>query len=213
MRGESFSELFAGVDGFRGDRLYAIGNAAAPATFPYLTGREQPSMLLYRAVFDNPAVRVTTPSGEVLAVDDARLLALLGKGIATSDLSLLHSPKGMPDCAPISLCSLATVCQLGEDLSMNLDFRRFRANIYADMGEAFAEEQFVGRTLHIGEQVRIAVTERDQRCKMITLDPETGVAEPAVMKYIAQARQSRVGVYCAVLAEGMVRVGDTIRVG
>ena len=34
-----------------GDRLYAFRSSAAPKGFPYLTGREQEKMLLYRPVF------------------------------------------------------------------------------------------------------------------------------------------------------------------
>jgi uncharacterized protein len=48
MRGEELSEAFVGFAGTYGDRLFAFRTAARPTGFPYLTGREQPKMLLYR---------------------------------------------------------------------------------------------------------------------------------------------------------------------
>jgi hypothetical protein len=46
--------------------------------------------------------------------------------------------------------------------------------------------------------------ERDPRGKMITLDPDTGAMEPAVLRYVTQAPGGTVGVYAAVLVEGVV---------
>jgi uncharacterized protein YcbX len=55
MAGEEREELFVGYAGVYGDRLFAIGNAAAPARFPYLTAREEASMLAYKPHFRHPA--------------------------------------------------------------------------------------------------------------------------------------------------------------
>ena len=45
---------------------------------------------------------------------------------------------------------------------------------------------------------------------MITLEPETGVATPEVLRQVTEAHDGMVGVYGAVLVEGMLRKGDTI---
>lgn len=50
MRGEELHEAFVGFAGVYGDRLFAFRSAARPKGFPYLTGREQMNMLLYRPV-------------------------------------------------------------------------------------------------------------------------------------------------------------------
>ena len=39
--------------------------------------------------------------------------------------------------------------------------------------------------MRIGSKAVIGVTERDPRCKMITLDPDTSHAPPEVMKMLA----------------------------
>ena len=97
---------------------------------------------------------------------------------------------------------------------MELDQRRFRANLYADFdsGGGFAENALLGRTLRIGPKAVGLVVELDPRCKMITLDPETGEAAPNILRRLTEAHQNLAGLYCAVLVEGTVRPGDAIEV-
>jgi MOSC domain-containing protein YiiM len=47
---------------------------------------------------------------------------------------------------------------------------------------------------------------------MITLDPDTGEKEPAILKTVAQAHDGMAGVYGAVLVEGLIRKGDPVEV-
>jgi uncharacterized protein YcbX len=54
------------------------------------------------------------------------------------------------------------------------------------------------------------VLERDPRCKMISLDPDTGEHNPQVLKNVAQEHGNGAGVYCAVLVEGLLKQGDVI---
>lgn len=93
-----------------------------------------------------------------------------------------------------------------------MDKRRFRANIYVDLssGKGFGEDELVGRSLRIGSKVVITVLERDPRCKMITLDPETGAANPDVMRHVKGVHEGMAGVYCAVLVEGRIRKNDSL---
>ena len=69
-------------------------------------------------------------------------------------------------------------------------------------GGSYHENELVGRTLHVGERLRIAVLERDPRCKMITLDPDTGREEPRVLRHVTKSHDGMAGVYAAVLVEG-----------
>ena len=74
----------------------------------------------------------------------------------------------------------------------------------------YREDDLVGRRLKIGERLQIAVLERDPRCKMITLDPETGQIDEKVLDHVAKSHSGRAGVYAAVLVEGIVHKGDAI---
>jgi uncharacterized protein YcbX len=244
MAGETVDEVFVGYAGVFGDRLYAFLNQRAPAAFPYLTGRTRPEMLRYRASFrdsasalrppnqaeaesrgpgltpvypqpDELVVDVTLPSGErFVATDQTLIERLAGKGADASDLSLIRSDRALTDCRPVSLISHHTIKQIGDEIGLALDQRRFRANIFAELGsgKGFGEDAFVGKRLQIGARCVIAVLDRDPRCKMISIDPETAAENKDVFGHVSRAHDGCAGIYCAVLTEGMVRAGDEIAV-
>lgn len=242
MRGEELPEIFAGFSGVYGDRLYAFKSSVAPAGFPFFTGRERHEMLLYRPRFRHPeraavppnlaesealspilnpiaadpadlAVDIETPTGEMLAVDDPALRRQLAGGAGNGhSLTLLRSDRALTDCRPISLFSLQTARQLGEEVGAVLDKRRFRANVYLDLGAAggFSENGLVGCRLRIGSKVVVSVSDRDPRCQMITLDPDTAAPSPEILRKVNQAHDGTAGVYGAVLVEGTIRAGDPV---
>ena len=156
---------------------------------------------------------VVTPSGAVVAVDDPALIEMLGEGLrGENHLTLVRSDRALTDCRPVSLISLQTVRQVEAELGIPIDKRRFRANVYLNLASdyGFAEDELVGRKLRIGSSAVIMVLERDPRCKMISLDPDTGEHNPEVFRKVAQAHRNFAGVYCAVLIEGLLRKGDLI---
>jgi MOSC domain-containing protein len=101
---------------------------------------------------------------------------------------------------------------LSQELGIDVDKRRFRANLYIDLesGKGFGEDEFVGRTLRMGARTVIAVLNRDSRCKLTTLDPDTAQPNPEVMRCLARNHEGQAGIYGAVLAEGTIRPGDEI---
>jgi uncharacterized protein len=240
MRGEELDEAFAGFSGIYGDRLFAFRSSASPKGFPYFTAREQRRLLQYRPHFRYPdkAVRpinlteaesmganpvsadpselmidVETPDGRTLAIDDAVLTEILRTDIDEKhQLTLMRSERALTDCRPVSIFSLQSAQQLGEETGTPIDKRRFRANVYVDLTSAqgFAENEFVGRSVRIGPKVVVTIVERDPRCVMITLDPDTGEKTPAILKKVAQAHDGMAGVYGAVIVEGMLHKGDSI---
>jgi uncharacterized protein YcbX len=238
MRGEELNEAYVGFSGIYGDRVFAFKSSDSPAGFPYQTGREYNGMIQYRPRFRNTVeaaaplnlaqaeeispglnpvhaemkglvVDVETPSGEILAVDDPTLLELLG---GSDSLSLHQSNRSMTDCRPVSLFSIQTAQQLGEELGFEVDKRRFRANIYLDLlsSAGFGEDEFIGRSLRIGSKTTVSILERDPRCNMITIDPDTGEKNPEVLRKVARVHDGMAGIYGAVLVEGTVQRGDTV---
>lgn len=159
---------------------------------------------------------IVTPSGKIIAVDDPELITLLGEGLdEKTQLKLVHSDRALTDCRPISVISLSTIRQIESECSIPVDKRRFRANIYFDFAPnkaGFAEDAFVSRRLRIGSTAMVMVLERDPRCRMISLDPDTGEHNPEVARKVAQAHENFAGVYCAVLVEGVLQKGDVIEV-
>jgi hypothetical protein len=164
---------------------------------------------------DDLMLDVVAPSGTVVAVDDPALIEMLGEGLrGETHLTLVRSDRALTDCRPISLISLQTVRQVETESGILLDKQRFRANVYLDLAsdDGFAEDELVGRKLRIGSSTVIMVLERDPRCKMISLDPETGEHNPEILREVAQAHGAFAGVYCAVLVEGILTKGDSIEV-
>ena len=158
-------------------------------------------------------IDVETPNGKTFAIDDPALIDNLRANIdGNHELTLLRSEKAITDCCPLSMFAVQTARKLGEETGTAVDKRRFRANIYVDLtsSDGFAEDEFVGRSLRIGSKVIVAVLQRDARCMMITLDPDTAEKAPAILKAVAKAHEGMAGVYGAVLAEGMIRKGDAV---
>ncbi|MDJ0609672.1 MAG: MOSC domain-containing protein [Kiloniellales bacterium] len=166
--------------------------------------------------FDDPAnlaMEVVTPDGETLEIGDPRLAEALNRGSEEArELSLLRSERALTDCRPVSLISSQTIRQLGAEIGEAVDPRRFRANLYLDLVDArgFAEDDLVGRTLRIGPKVRITIVERDPRCRMITIDPETAETDLRVLQKVGREHGGMAGIYGAVLAEGLVSSGDRV---
>jgi len=240
MRGEELDEIFAGYPGVYGDRVFAFTSSLSPKGFPFFTGRDQRQMIRYRARFRNPEkaarpinlaeaessganpisanaselmIEVETPDGKTIAIDDPALIDNLRANVDENhQLTLNRSDKAITDCRPLSIFAVQSAKKLGEETGTNVDKRRFRANVYVDLTNAdgFAEDQFVGKTLRIGSKVVVSVLERDPRCMMITLDPDTAEKTPAILKQVAQAHEGMAGVYGAVLMEGMIRKGDSV---
>jgi len=158
-------------------------------------------------------IDVETPTGKTVSIDDPALIEMLRQGIdAKHELALLRSDRAMTDCRPLSLFAVQSAKKLSQEIGVAVDKRRFRANVYLDLtsSDGFAEDGFVGRTLRLGSKVVISILERDPRCMMITLDPDTGEKEPAILKKVTQAHDGMAGVYGAVLVEGMLHKGDRV---
>ncbi|MFD0986766.1 MOSC domain-containing protein [Methyloligella solikamskensis] len=161
------------------------------------------------------SVEVTTPDGETFPIADPAFIAHLKERLGKDgeDLSVQYSETAFTDCRPISLFSMQTVAQLAEEIEDPLDHRQFRANLYADLsGAPFSEIDLVGKKLKLGDKAVIAILEQDPRCKMITLDPETGEERPEILRHLTRTQGRFAGLYAAVLVEGTVKQGDAIKV-
>ena len=242
MRGEELDEAFVAFAGLMGDRLYGVIKGGGNPGFPWHTAREQESLLLYQPRYKNQtatlkpehlaaaqgmapginplypeteqfSVDVETPEGETYSLGDGSFLEHLKTVSEDQTLSLKFTQRSQYDCRPLSLFSLQMSDVLTQELAMEIDKRRFRANLYVDWNEDKPyETELVGKRLKIGEMLEITVLERDPRCKMITLDPDTSEANPEIVKHVNKAHSGFAGVYGAVLVEGVLKAGDSIQV-
>jgi uncharacterized protein YcbX len=216
MQGEALSSATLSLQGFAEDRRYAFVQAASRSSFPWFTARELPELLYYRPSVEKagtPEVAVTVATAHrqnwPIESDDLRKALEARSG---RPLFLLRDYRGLFDVAPVSLISRQTVARIAEESGTEENSWRFRPNLLVDLNDAgpFDELRWVGKTLRIGSSARIAITEVDQRCVMITLDPATGASSPEVLKCLVQNHGQSAGIYATVLTPGEVRAGDPI---
>lgn len=220
MGGESLASADLRWPGIDGDRQYAFYRATNGSRFPWLTGREVSELVTYRVRYlepENPrysAVQVSTPQ-QAYDVRDPALHERISRA-AREDVRLLQVGRGTFDAMPVSVISTATATALREGFGGAIDMRRFRANIIVETpnGRAARETEWVGGTLIFGDEKtgpRLRANVAIDRCVMITIDPETGARDPALLRGVVEDFNNEIGVRCATEATGTIAVGDPVR--
>ena len=190
LRGESLEAVAIARGGLAGDRARALvvreGHARAGKTY---RGKE------------NDRLHLTAAAGE------AQLLAQRS-GVSAE---VVESDERFFDAAPVSLLVDRWLEGASAELGFAVEAGRFRANIEVAAGAAFAltEQDLVGSLLEIGE-VRLRVASPIDRCVAVTYAPDGGGNQPHLLRYLAQQRDNKMGIYCTVEREGIVRLGDRI---
>ncbi|HEY2094579.1 MAG TPA: MOSC domain-containing protein [Thermoanaerobaculia bacterium] len=213
MAGVATDAAFLGLHGLDGDRRFAFRRVGDDSAFPWLSASRLPQILLYQPV-GVPPTHVCTPDGSTLALGSAELQAELAERFGNG-LELMNLKHGIFDEAAVSVISLTTIAGIGREAGMDLDRRRFRANVFLDTenGEPFHEDAWVGRTLVFGDgdsAPAVAITLRDERCMMVNLDPDTAIQDPRVMKSIVRLNDNNAGVYATVVRTGTIHAGDRV---
>ncbi len=118
------------------------------------------------------------------------------------------------DIAVVHLLTTATIDHLRALYPPGrFEVRRFRPNIVVSTGgedAGFAENDWIGRAVAIGGNVRLQITEPCPRCVMITLPQGDLPKDPGILKTAAQHNAVNVGVYAAVVSGGTIRRGDPV---
>jgi uncharacterized protein YcbX len=118
------------------------------------------------------------------------------------------------DGATVHLLTTATLDQLQEITSgSRFEPRRFRPNIMvaANGTKGFIENDWIGQTLAIGNQVRLTVTGACPRCVMTTIAQGELPNDVEVLRTAVKHNQGNVGIYASVVQGGTVRRGDAIK--
>ena len=120
------------------------------------------------------------------------------------------------DLAVVHLLTTATLDRLRELYPEGrLEVRRFRPNIVVATRpeeQGFVENDWIGRTISIGDEVRLRVSGPCPRCVMITLAQGDLPKDSGILRTAAQNNHANVGVYADVVKGGTVRRGDQVTV-
>jgi uncharacterized protein YcbX len=118
------------------------------------------------------------------------------------------------DSAVVHLMTTATLDRLRELYPRGrFEVRRFRPNIVVATGRGatdFEENAWIGRTVAVGDTVRLSITGPCPRCVMTTLTQADLPKDPGILRTAARHNATNVGVYASVLRGGTVRRSDTV---
>lgn len=200
-----------------------------------------------------PRVRIGWPEGVDVASSDEDLSARLSETLncqvnltstrpenasverldplATSesilDIGALMMKGRFSDYAAVHLLTTSTLTRLSELYpGARFEERRFRPNVVVETSRGqsgFVENDWVGRTVTIGDEVRLRVTDPTPRCSIPTLDHGELPRDPRVLRTIAEhnmlpmpALDGQImpcaGVYAFVESAGTMRRGDPVRI-
>lgn len=187
-----------------------------------------------------PPARITFPDGTATTTEDPDAHRLLSDaldasirivstlsgparmeefapGLRGDDPGSVHEFNARPgpffDAQPVLVVTTASLARLSESYPAGrFDARRFRPNVLVESAETDAEGTLGGRTLLLGDGVRLVVTKPCSRCVMTTLAQEDLPNDLGILRTVVESSGGRVGVYARVERGGRIRLGDPVRV-
>jgi hypothetical protein len=118
------------------------------------------------------------------------------------------------DLAVVHLLTTATIDHLRALYPEGrFEVRRFRPNIVVATDpdtQGFVENDWIGHTIAIGDEVRLRITGPCPRCVMTTLPQSDLPKDSGILRTAAQHNHANVGVYADVIAAGTTRRGDPV---
>lgn len=112
----------------------------------------------------------------------------------------------------ISIINLASVRELERVTRSAVDPLRFRANVYVDGLEPWAEFGLIDRTIRLGEGL-LRVEARIERCAATNVEPGTGQRNMNIPQDLRRAfSHIHMGIYAAITEGGTVQRGDRLEI-
>ncbi len=205
MAGERLDSVVVTEVGLEGDRRWALVDGTPNRAGKLYTNTQDARLMKYGARLAGDGVTVATPGGRTRVLDD-EFVAELADAVS-KPLTLRDRAGDNFDDSHVLVANLATIAAFGLEAGIDMDRRRFRANLYLDALEPEQEVSWVGRKIRAGSAV-LEVVKRCERCAVITRDPDTTLASPELLRLLTQTSDTCLGVYCRVVTPGTVAIGD-----
>ncbi|MEO0672184.1 MAG: MOSC domain-containing protein [Pseudomonadota bacterium] len=114
----------------------------------------------------------------------------------------------------VHIINLESLRALEHVVGRTLDPLRFRANIHIDGAPAWAEFDWIGKTLEVGDGVRLTVLDRTVRCAAVNVDPSSGDRDLSIPSVLQRTfGHEDFGIYAEVTSPGRLTEGDALSVG
>lgn len=221
LQGETLAAVRIGPEGVPGDRAFGLLDPAEGHIATAAKGKRKWRGLVTAAARLLPeedgapaAVEIRLPDRMALRSDmpdvDAALSAAFGL-----PLRLVRKGEAPPAYrhAPLHLLTTASLRRFAADYPAGrFEPARFRPNLLIETeAVGFPEQGWIGRTLAIGEALRLRVEEHCKRCVMTVLPQGALPQDPGILATVNALNEARAGVYAAVIAPGPARPGETVR--
>jgi uncharacterized protein len=206
MAGERLDSCMVTDSGLDGDRRWAMIDRTPNRDGKWFNIKQHSALMTYRARYVDGALQVLDPKGTDIGLEGAfrRVLDESQRRVELREL-----PGENFDDSHVLIVNLASLQAFAMEAGMELDPRRFRANLYIEGIEPEEELRWLGGTIRAGE-AQLEVTSRCERCKVITMDPDTTEQTPELLRLLVERHDERMGMYCRVVKPGMVAVGDYV---
>lgn len=123
-------------------------------------------------------------------------------------------PNTFFDFAAVHVLTTATLGRLQQlNPTGRFEVQRFRPNILVQpttKEPGFVENAWIGRTLALGDRVRLRVDGPCPRCVMTTQPQGDLPKDVGILKTVAQHNEANVGVYATVIQGGLLHRGDSV---
>ena len=214
LGGERLEEVACRARGLEGDRCLAVAGSDGKLGSGKTTRRfrRMPGLLLLSS-FTDPSgeVWVRFPDGECARAAEpgtaARIGAVVGEEVSlVEEAAVSHF-----DDAPLHLVTTSSLAWL-ERLrpADGIDVRRMRPNLLVETeGEGHLEESWLGASLRVGGAT-LEVVSRTERCVMTTMAQGPLGFAPGILRQLTASSDACLGVYAAVVGDGVVRLGDAV---
>ncbi len=118
------------------------------------------------------------------------------------------------DLAMVHLLTTATLDELRKLYPQGrVESRRFRPNVVISTAPeitGFAEKDWIGKILSIGDKVKLKVTGPCPRCVMTTLAQADLPRDAGILKTALKHNNAHVGIYASVIQGGKIHRGDVV---
>lgn len=209
------------------DRHWAVAHALAKlgpgwnSCTNFARGAKAPQLMAIECTFDEAQRRLTLRHPErgeiVFSPDDPADLPgfldwvrPLNPQERPAPTAIVHTGTALTDSdfPSVSIVNLASLAALSDRMGMALSAERFRANLWLEGAEPFAEWGWIGRTITIGGAV-LRIEERITRCRATMADPATGAIAGDTLSALQTAYGHQdFGVYARVLQGGLISLSD-----
>ncbi|MFA5899777.1 MAG: MOSC domain-containing protein [Hyphomicrobium sp.] len=168
------------------------------------------TLTIYRAGKQVARGDLTTPLGRTMI---EQFLAAYMQAELRGAPHIVSSPgHSFSDVAAkcLHIVNLASLRELERSIGRSLNPLRFRPNVVIDGAEPWAEFEWSGKPLQIGD-VKLKFIKRTQRCAATNVDPDTGKRDMAVPAELQRAYgHDDFGIYARVMTDGEIAIGDPL---